>query len=106
MLQFGDEVDKGFGQYMENFEGSFKLRIENFFEVPEKVDIESEVFDFCGFNFRLDVSPKGSYKSSEYISFKLRNLSDKQVLAAYSISLLPKSEGLIFIIFITRNGSR
>lgn len=61
MLQFDEELDKGFGQYTENFEGSFKLKVENFFDVPEKVQVDSDVFEFCGFKFRLEVSPKGNF---------------------------------------------
>ena len=36
----------------DTYDGSFKLKIENFFEVPERIVVKSEEFEFCGYIFQ------------------------------------------------------
>ena len=36
----------------DTYDGSFKLKIENFFEIPERIVVKSEEFEFCGYIFQ------------------------------------------------------
>jgi hypothetical protein len=53
----------------DTYDGSFKLKIENFFEVPERIVVKSEEFEFCGYIFQA----KNNFQYVMYMKLKYLN---------------------------------
>jgi len=54
-----EEPPKDGGGYKgETFDGTFGLLIDNFFALPKKTSVDSDVFEFCGFSFVVIVRTK------------------------------------------------
>ena len=55
---------------------------------PLKHPIRSEIFSLRGHSWLLEVYTSGTHEKSEHVAFRLVNMSDVEMLASYTVSLI------------------